>query len=120
MPTKQKSRSTRPRSNRTADLYPLRTWRDKATKQEFLTVTVRQDDGSFLSLVAEEPSVRATANTPDRARRQVVQQMKSRREPEESLEDTHAEDADDIRVLHQRRNEPVLTREEFLRKHGWL
>jgi hypothetical protein len=35
-------------------------------------------------------------------------------------EDEHAEDADDIQVLRERLDEPFLTREEFLRKHGRL
>jgi len=118
MPINRKRKLTHRVSNRAVDVYPLRTWRDRVTKREFLTVTVRQDDGSFLSLVAEDPSIRATANTPDRARREVLKQIKSRQDMIESIEDTHAEDADDIRVLRQRKNEPILTREEVLRKFG--
>jgi hypothetical protein len=120
MSARRKSKPATRLHNRVADLYPLRTLRDAATKREFLTVTVRQDDGTFLSLVVEDPSIRATANTPDRARREVLRKVRSGHDSGESLEDTHAEDADDIRVLRERRNDPVLTREEVLRKYGRL
>lgn len=120
MPASQKRNLATRRRSSTEELYPLSSWRDTATGREFLTVTVRQDNGSFLSLVAEDPGIRATAKTPARARRELLQQIRSQRNPAESPEDTHAEDADDIRVLRRRKNEPALTREQFLRKHGWL
>src|SRR5260370_19339741 len=108
------------RRSSTAELYPLSSWRDTMTGREFLTITVRQANGSFLSLIAEDPGIRATANTPAQARRELLKQIKSQRNQVESREDTHAEDAEDIRVLRRRRNESALTREQFLRRHGWL
>jgi hypothetical protein len=118
-PNRKRTVATRRRSS-SADLYPLSSWRDTMTGREFLTITVRQDNGSFLSLVAEDPGIRATAKTPARARRELLKQIKSQRNPVESPEDTHREDAEDIRVLRRRKNEPVLTREQFLRRHDWL
>jgi len=43
--------------------YPVKPWVNPATGVRFRTIAVRLDDGSFLAIVAEDESIRATAKT---------------------------------------------------------
>jgi hypothetical protein len=94
-----------------------RMWTEKQTGEEFTTETTRQSDGTYLCLVVESPEIRAVADTPEKATSRVLTLMETRMNTEE---DSHAEDADDIRVLREREHGRFLTRDQFLRKHGRL
>ena len=43
--------------------YPVKPWVEPQTATTFATVTVRQDDGRFVSVIAEHPEMRAVAKT---------------------------------------------------------
>lgn len=113
MPVTGKRTITAKRRN-SADPRPISTWTQNETGRRFTTVTVRQDDGSFLCLVAEDPTIRETAATAKKAASAIFQRM---REPRNSLtESTTEEDADDVRVARQRlRQGKFISQEQFLK-----
>jgi hypothetical protein len=57
-------------------------WTEKETGEEFTTETAQQNDGTFLCFVVESPDIRATADAPEEATREVLRQIKERTNPE--------------------------------------
>lgn len=69
---KKASRTRRKNTiHRDAD-YPLRGWIDPQTGQRFSTVTLRLDDGRYLSAIDIDPSIRRTAATKEKAERAAI------------------------------------------------
>jgi len=109
-------RKTAARRRNTADPRPIHIWTLKGTGRQFTTVTVRQDDGSVLCLVAEDPTIRETAGTPRNAERATLQRMQEARNPPDSICE---EDAEDVRIARQRlRRGKFISQEEFLKWFG--
>jgi hypothetical protein len=42
---------------------PISEWADRKSGRKFQTVTVRQDDGTFLSVIADHPEIRFTSRS---------------------------------------------------------
>ena len=104
--------SKRRRRNQEDDPQPIFEWTDKTTGRSYTTVTVRQDDGRFLCVLADEPLIRETGRT---AREATTAMLKRLHNPDTTPE----EDADDIRVVGERMRHPKwISREDFLRSFG--
>ena len=93
---------------------PICEWTDKKTRRHFTTVTVRQEDDTFVCVLADYPEIRETGRTADEATGAILEYMAN------PANDPKA-DAEDIReamkVLHDPKTK-WLSREQFLRSMG--
>jgi hypothetical protein len=93
--------------------YPIENW-ELPDGQVFQTVTLQQDDGSFISAVLNLPSLRFTAATRQAAEKGVIQRFLDFRSHPEIVD----EDDDDLRVIREREKGPWMSLKEFLKRNG--
>lgn len=93
--------------------YPIENW-ELPDGQVFQTVTLQQDDGSFISVLLNRPSLRYTAATRQAAEKGVIQRFLDFRSNPEIVD----EDEDDLRVIREREKGPWMSLEEFLKRNG--
>lgn len=93
--------------------YPIRDWilHLPSKSEQFQTVTVRQDDGSFLSVIAKNPEVRYTART-WRGVLNRYKKMHRLADPDEQ------EDECDCRLIEERESGRFLDWNTYLQRHG--
>jgi hypothetical protein len=102
------------RRNPEPDPTPIYEWTETKTGRQYTTVTVRQDDGTFLCVLNDFPFIRENGRT---AKEATTAMLKRIANPEYSPE----EQAEDLKVAMEReRRGKFLTREQFLRKMGRL
>lgn len=94
--------------------YPVKPWIDPTSGFSFQTVTVRLDDGRFLSVIAGNDEVRATAASQTAAEQAVMRKYKAVR----TNPDPEDDETDDLAVIKKREHGRWLTLEEVLARHG--
>lgn len=97
--------------------YPIRDWilHLPSKNEPFQTVTVRQDDGTFLSVIAKNPEVRCTARTWRAAESGVLNRYKKMHRlasPDEQ------EDERDGRIVEDREGGRFQDWNPYLQRHG--
>lgn len=93
--------------------YPIENW-ELPDGQVFQTVTLQQEDGSFICAVLNLPSLRFTAATRQAAEKGVIQRFMDFRGNPRSVD----EDEDDLRVIREREKGPWMSLKEFLQRNG--
>ena len=95
--------------------YPLKPWISR-TGKHFQTVSVRQDDGTYLALVVEDPEIRCSAATRLLAEDGVKRRYLTKLDPEYDDENDESEE-DDYRVGKEREKlSEFVSLEEFRRR----
>lgn len=99
--------------------YPVKPWVNPSTQARFMTVSFRQDDGSFAAFIAEDESIWATGKTRREAEERVMAAYASRglKNPAKTTEDRELEE--DIQLALSRVHDPSVSWEEVKRKHGF-
>jgi len=97
--------------------YPVKPWVNPATGVRFRTIAVRLDDGSFLAIVAEDESIRATAKTQAEAERAVLAKYRGgRRNPAPRAS---ADELKDIkRIVEERKDAPTMPWRDWMKKYA--
>lgn len=95
--------------------YPFKPWIDRETGETFSTLTVQQDDGSFLCVLADRPDIRFTAKDRAKAEQGLLKLYRERRR---NPEEEDVEDEDDLRVGKLRERGSFISLAEFRRRHG--
>lgn len=81
--------------------YPVKPWIDAATAVRFMTVSFRQDDGSFAAFIAEDESVWAVGKT-RREAEEAAKALYAAAAKEKNAVDPECDEDDDLRVSEQR------------------
>lgn len=93
--------------------YPFKPWIDRETGETFSTVTVQQDDGTFLCVVADRPEIRFTAKDRAKAEQGLLKLYRERRRNPDETEDEEIR-----RLVADRRGGPSLPWREWLKKYA--
>lgn len=93
--------------------YPFKPWIDRETGETFSTVTVQQDDGSFVCLVADQPEIRFTAKDRAKAEQGLLKLFRERRRNPED-----AEEAEIRKLVADRRGGPGMPWREWMKKYA--
>ena len=72
--------------------FPIRQWIDTSTGQTFQTVTLQPDDGSFLSALSHNTSVRSIGPTKQEAEQAVIRKRSQQINPAQVEADEELED----------------------------
>jgi len=95
--------------------YPLKPWISR-TGEHFQTVSVRQDDGTYVALIVEDPETRCSAATRLLAENGVKRRYLAKLNPEFDNEGDETEE-DDYRVGREREKRgEFVSLEEFRRR----
>jgi hypothetical protein len=100
--------------------YPVKPWLDPVTKVSFQTVTVRQDDGRYVSIIVSSPRTRYSAKTRKQAEEGVIRRHLSSLRSRIALDDEGEEqDEEDMRVIREAEREgKYLSWKEIRQKYG--
>lgn len=93
--------------------YPFKPWIDRETGETFSTVTVQQDDGTFVCLVADQPEIRFTAKDRTKAEQGLLKLFRERRRNPED-----AEEAEIRKLVADRRGGPSMPWREWMKKYA--
>lgn len=95
--------------------YPVKPW-VSPTGERFQTISVQQDDGTFVATIAERPEHRFTAKTRRAAEQGLLKLFsQARRNPRTEAD----EDEEDLRVAMEREKDGrLIPLREFLRQYG--
>lgn len=97
--------------------FPVKPWINAQTAVEFMTVSFRQDDGTFAAFIAEDESVWAVGKTRREAEDAVKALYTAERNSAKIAE--QKELVEDIRIALSRADEPSIPWEDVKRKHGF-
>ena len=84
--------------------YPVKPWINASTEVRFMTVSLRQDDGTFAAFMAEDESARASGKTRHEAEEKVKTLYTSasqRRKAANQAEGSDDDVEDDLRALDE-------------------
>lgn len=93
--------------------YPFKPWIDRETGETFSTVTVQQDDGTFLCLVADRPEIRFTAKDRAKAEQGLLKLYRERRRNPEADEERELR-----RIVEEELGKPTIPYEAWLKKYA--
>lgn len=92
--------------------YPVKPWVNPATEARFMTVSFRQDDGSFAAFIAEDESIWATGKTRREAEERVMAVYAER------AANPAAEDKEIGRLIDERKNMPTMPWRDWMKKYA--
>ena len=91
--------------------FPIHQWRLRRSGRSVQTVTVRQEDGRYLAVIAENPEIRFAADTFRKAQNGVLRRLELRN-------DGLTEDEADSLVADRRKSEPTISLAEYRRRRA--
>ena len=98
--------------------YPVKPWIAGRTGKRFQTVSVRQNDGSYLALIVEAPEIRCTAKTRKLAEHGAMRLYAAERHPRFDDEGRDADQDDDRFIREADKKGKFISLEAFQRRVG--